>query len=78
MERPPVSTLYESIIFVAFINAILAILLQLKQRDITISVTSNIIAISLLFVAEKFNVNKDSFAVLAAVLDSNFWLGTMF
>jgi ABC-type transport system involved in cytochrome c biogenesis permease subunit len=76
MERPPVSTLYESIIFVAFINAILAILLQLKQRDITISVTSNIIAISLLFVAEKFNVNKDSFAVLAAVLDSNFWLGT--
>ncbi|MBL6785752.1 MAG: cytochrome c biogenesis protein CcsA, partial [Rickettsiales bacterium] len=76
MERPPVSTLYESIIFVALINAILAILLQLKHRDITISVTSNIIAIALLFIAEKFNVNKDSFAVLAAVLDSNFWLGT--
>jgi ABC-type transport system involved in cytochrome c biogenesis permease subunit len=75
-SRPPVATLYESIIFVACISVLLAILLQLKKRNIHLTTISSLIAIVLLFIASKYNINQDSFGVLEAVLDNNFWLGT--
>ena len=75
-SRPPVATLYESIIFVSFISVFFAILLQLKKRNIHLTAISSLISVVLLFIAGKYNVNQDSFAVLEAVLDNNFWLGT--
>jgi ABC-type transport system involved in cytochrome c biogenesis permease subunit len=76
LSRPPVATLYESIIFVSLITSFFAILMQLKKRNIQLTFVANIIAIILLFIANKYNVNEDSFGMLEAVLNNNFWLGT--
>ena len=76
MQRPPVSTLYESIIFVSFILVLFALIFEFLKKD-TIGILIASIGGSLLhFVGFKYAADGDTLGMLVAVLNSNFWLAT--
>ena len=76
LNRPPVSTLYESIIFVAFISVFLAIILELIKKDSISLFVGSIAGIVLHYISFGYAADGDTFGVLVAVLNSNFWLAT--
>ena len=76
MQRPPVSTLYESILFVSFILVLFALIFELIRKD-TIGILIGVVGGSLLhFVGFKYAADGDTLGMLVAVLNSNFWLAT--
>lgn len=75
LERPPVGTLYESIIFVALIAAIGGWLFEQRDGSGRGLIAAAMAGSILLFVAEAF-VTDDTMRVLVAVLNTNFWLAT--
>jgi ABC-type transport system involved in cytochrome c biogenesis permease subunit len=76
MQRPPVTTLYESIIFVAFIAIFCAVILEYIRKD-GLGVFIGSIAGSIFhYIGFKYAVDGDTMGMLVAVLDSNFWLAT--
>ena len=74
MQRPPVSTLYESIIFVGFVVIFLGIIFELVRKDSISLLTSAIGGIILHYVGIKYAADGDTLEILVAVLNSNFWL----
>jgi len=76
LNRPPVSTLYESIIFVAFISVLLAIILEFIKKDNISLFVGSISGIVLHYISFGYAADGDTFGVLVAVLNSNFWLAT--
>ncbi len=74
-NRPPVGTLYESILFVCMITAIGSLIFALKKIDKTALFIGSISGIILLPTATSF-VGVDSFSPLVAVLNTDFWLAT--
>jgi len=76
MARPPVSSLYETFIFVGFIAVILGIFIEYYNRQWLGIVTAAISGTALLFIANKYSAEGDTLKVLIAVLNSNFWLAT--
>ncbi len=75
LSRPPVGTLYESILFVALICVIVALVLEWLKKDgngIAIGALSGLL---LLFIAQAF-AGDDTMKMLVAVLNTNFWLAT--
>ena len=74
MQRPPVSTLYESIIFVGFVVIFLGIIFELVRKDSISLLTSAIGGIILHYVGMKYAADGDTLEILVAVLNSNFWL----
>ena len=76
MQRPPVTTLYESIIFVSFILVLTAIIFEYYRRDTLGILIASIGGIFLRFVGFKYAADGDTLGVLVAVLNSNFWLST--
>ena len=76
LSRPPVSTLYESIIFVAFISVLLAIILEIIKKDNLSVLIGAIAGIILHYLSFGYAADGDTFGVLVAVLNSNFWLAT--
>lgn len=77
--RPPVSTLYESALFVAWVGVALGIGIEgiFRNRFKSIGLFGgSTMGVILMFVASKFANDGDSMGVLVAVLDSNFWLAT--
>lgn len=75
LERPPVGTLYESIIFVAFLCALIGALYEWMRKDGIGLFTGAGSALILLFVAQGF-AEEDTMKMLVAVLNTNFWLAT--
>ena len=76
MGRPPVSTLYESVIFVSFILLLLAVTLEYFRSD-GLGVFIGSVGGSILhFVGFSYAADGDTLGMLVAVLDSNFWLAT--
>ena len=76
MGRPPVSTLYESVIFVSFIILLLAVTLEYFRAD-GIGIFIGSVSGSILhFVGFSYAADGDTLGMLVAVLDSNFWLAT--
>lgn len=75
LERPPVGTLYESIIFVALICAGGGMVVEMRRRDGAGIMAAIICAGLLLFTAFAFST-PDTMQVLTAVLNTNFWLAT--
>ena len=76
MGRPPVSTLYESVIFVSFIILLLAVMLEYFRAD-GIGIFIGSVSGSILhFVGFSYAADGDTLGMLVAVLDSNFWLAT--
>ena len=76
MARPPVSTLYESIIFVGFIGVLLSIIIERFRKDgfgIFIGALSGVI---FHYISFGYATDGDTLGMLVAVLNSNFWLAT--
>lgn len=75
LGRPPVGTLYESILFVSLICVIVALMAERRMKDGTGLMIAALSGGGLLFVAGAFSP-ADSLEVLTAVLNTNFWLAT--
>ena len=76
MQRPPVSTLYESIIFVGFITVLGSLIVE-KYRNNGLGVfVATVVGIILHFVSFSYANDGETLGMLVAVLNSNFWLAT--
>jgi ABC-type transport system involved in cytochrome c biogenesis permease subunit len=76
--RPPVSTLYETILFITAVAVVVAMLIELMNRQkIALSVGA-VLGMAGMFLANRFEVQQgvDTMPSLQAVLDTNFWLST--
>ena len=76
MARPPVSSLYETFIFVGFIAVLLGLVIEHFNRQWLGFVTAAICGTAMLFIANKYSADGDTLKMLVAVLNSNFWLAT--
>lgn len=76
--RPPVSTLYETILFVSIVAVAVAFIAELlTRRRVAAGAGAGLGALGL-FLAGKYEIfeRADTMPSLAAVLDSNFWLAS--
>lgn len=77
LERPPVSTLYESIIFVGAVSVFCTLMIAVLRRESTLPLlVGSLSGILLHLVSFGFASRGDTFEVLTAVLNTNFWLAT--
>jgi len=76
MGRPPVSTLYESVIFVAFIVILFAIILEYFRRDGLGIFVGTVSGSIFHYIGFGYASDGDTLGILVAVLNSNFWLAT--
>lgn len=76
MQRPPVTTLYESIIFVGFIAVLLCTILEVIRRNGLGIFAGTTLGSLLHFVGFSYADDGDTMGMLVAVLNSNFWLAT--
>ena len=74
--RPPVSSLFETFIFVGFISVLLGILIESIHKKWLGIVIASICGFIFLLIASKFSTEGDTLKMLIAVLNSNFWLST--
>lgn len=73
--RPPVSNMYESIIWVSWAAAFFSILLYIPYRGTAFPLTASIVAAFALIIADGFPTVLDpGISPLVPVLRSNFWL----
>ncbi|MCC6154284.1 MAG: cytochrome c biogenesis protein CcsA [Candidatus Hydrogenedentes bacterium] len=77
-ERPPVSTLYEVILFVTAVACVVAIFIELVNRQRVAMSVGALLGSLGLFIAFRFEAQQgtDTMPQLVAVLDTNFWLAT--
>jgi ABC-type transport system involved in cytochrome c biogenesis permease subunit len=75
LDRPPVGTLYESIIFVSLVVVLFGLYLEWRQRNNLGILVATIVGGALLFLSQGFR-GEDSMGMLIAVLNTNFWLST--
>ncbi len=76
LERPPVGTLYESVLFVAFICASIGVWLYATTRQTTALVAGAGLSAGLLAIAPQLLPDAGSLELLSAVLNTHFWLVT--
>ncbi len=76
LARPPVSTLYESVIFVSFVSVVISLFLEKKYRDGLFLFLASLVAVGLGILSNTLNQNSDSMVMLSAVLNTQFWLAT--
>ena len=76
MGRPPVTNLYATFLFVAWVCVLLGLILEFFQRNALGSFLAGVAGLSLLLLSRRFAVEGDTLGVMIAVLDSNFWLST--
>lgn len=76
MNRAPVSSLYESIIFVSLIAVLVSLFIEFKHKNGTGTFIGSTLGAILLFVSFGYEKDGDSMGMLVAVLDTNFWLAT--
>ena len=74
MQRPPVSTLYESIIFVGFVLVLITLIFENIRKDSVSIFTGLIGGVILHYVGLRYAAEGDTLGMLVAVLNSNFWL----
>ena len=77
-ERPPVSTLYETVLFVTATGALIALAMEWINRQRMALSAAAILGVIGLFIANGYETldKKDTMPQLVAVLDTNFWLAT--
>jgi ABC-type transport system involved in cytochrome c biogenesis permease subunit len=76
--RPPVSTLYETVLFITAVSVFVALFIEyINRQKIGLSVGAFLGALGL-FIAQRYEITnqQDTMPVLLAVLDTNFWLAT--
>ena len=76
--RPPVTTLYETILFITSTSVITALLVELITRRRIALATAAVLGSVGMFLANRYDVSQavDTMPTLVAVLDTNFWLAT--
>ncbi len=76
--RPPVSTLYESILFITIVAVLISLFIEWVNRRKAALAVASVLGVIGLFLANKFEIKQgeDTMTSLVAVLDSNFWLST--
>lgn len=75
LARPPVGTLYESILFVSAMIVFTALILEARFRNGNGLFAGSVGGLLLLFTARAFT-GGDTMQMLVAVLNTNFWLAT--
>ncbi len=77
-ERPPVSTLYETILFITACAVITCLAIEFMNRQGLAISLGAILGTMGMFLANKYEVKEgiDTMPSLVAVLDTNFWLST--
>jgi ABC-type transport system involved in cytochrome c biogenesis permease subunit len=76
--RPPVSTLYETVLFVTAVGAVVALFIEAVNRQKIALSSAAILGMIGLFIANGYETldKADTMPSLIAVLDTNFWLAT--
>ncbi len=77
-ERPPVSTLYETILFITAVAVVSCMAIEFMNRQRLAISLGAILGTMGMFLANKYEVKEgiDTMPSLVAVLDTNFWLST--
>jgi len=75
-QRPPVTNLYTSAIFIGWGACALGLLLEFLLRRGLGNILATAIGIATLILAQNLAAGGDTMEVLQAVLDTNFWLAT--
>ena len=76
MGRPPISTLYETIIFVGFIGVLFSVFLEIFRKDRIGIFMASFLGIVFHYISFGYAADGDTLGMLVAVLNSNFWLAT--
>lgn len=74
--RPPVTNLYGTFLFVGLICLLLSLLVEAFQKNGLGLFAGSFVALTFLFVADRFGAEGDTMHKVVAVLASNFWLST--
>jgi ABC-type transport system involved in cytochrome c biogenesis permease subunit len=74
--RPPVTNLYSSAVFIGWGAVVLALVLELFTRLGIGNLVASIKGFAALLIAHFLSADGDTFVVLQAVLDTQFWLAT--
>ncbi len=76
--RPPVTTLYETILFVTVVAVAVSLFMEWVNRQRVALSLASILGVVGMFVANKYEVREgsDTMVSMVAVLDTNFWLAT--
>jgi ABC-type transport system involved in cytochrome c biogenesis permease subunit len=74
--RPPVTNLYSSAVFIGWGAVIISLVLELVFRIGLGNVLGSVFGFITLMVAYGLSLSEDTFQVLQAVLDTQFWLAT--
>jgi len=76
LQRPPVGSLYESLLFVSLVIMICALIIELRRRDGTALISGTVSSLLILFIAPVVAPDGDDLQMLVAVLNTGFWLAT--
>ncbi len=76
MARPPVGTLYESIIFVSAFLVLVAVVIEFIRRDTLGLILGSVAGIILNYIGSRYALDGDTNQMLVAVLNTKFWLLT--
>lgn len=74
--RPPLASLYETFIFVAWVIVIIGLIYEILMRNSNGTLIASFGGFLFLFISGRYVVNGDTFGIIAAVLNSGFWLTT--
>ncbi len=75
-NRPPVTNLYSSALFIGWGSVGLCLLLERINRNAVASAAGGLIGFCTLIIAHHLSLSGDTMEMMRAVLDSNFWLST--
>jgi ABC-type transport system involved in cytochrome c biogenesis permease subunit len=76
LGRPPVTTLFESVVFVGFIAVLFSFVLEWRIKSSLGLLIGSIAGAILLLIGQNYSNDEDTMRMLAAVLNTNFWLAT--
>jgi ABC-type transport system involved in cytochrome c biogenesis permease subunit len=74
--RPPITNLYSTVPFIGWAGVVLCLVLNRLYRFELLTAVASVFGFSTLFIAHNLAGDGDTFRVLQAVLDTQFWLAT--
>ncbi len=74
--RPPVTNLYSSAIFIGWAVVLFGLILESIYRMGIGNAMASLIGFATLIIAQQLSLDGDTFTVMRAVLDTQFWLAT--
>ncbi len=76
LARPPVGTLYESLVFVSLITVAISLFIEKSTKNGTGFLIGSLSGLALGLLSFSFAGDGDTMEMLTAVLNTNFWLAT--